>query len=1032
MLRLRLLGPMAADLDGTPVALPPSERARALMAWLALHPGEHSRAEVAAVLWPDAAPSAARASLRTAIWEVRRSCGDSAALRTGRNTVTLGPDGVVVDTALESGGDADPERLLPGLDEEWVRRARTRWADEQGRVLARLADGAHVSGDAAEAVRLSRLRCQLNPLDEGAHRELVDLLLAAGERAQAISEARTFARRLHDEVGVTPSPETRAVHARAQTGSRSGSAATLFGRGRELQALKAALQQAVTGHGQVVVISGEAGIGKTTLVGDLLHRAQAAGARCAVATGVDVGGGTPFGSWLDLAEGLARDARRVPSGQAWPVELNRLSADLGVGLGHPGTPSSAGAPELERIRVFDAVLRLVEWSCADRPCVLVLDDVHRADRVSLRLTAVVGRRVTHLPILLVLTRRTGVRRPEVEALLEDLAAHGAPVSRFDVGPLPDEAVAAVSRSLHRLDAEQLRQVVASSEGNPLLAVETTRALVQGSSGPPPSLRAAVTASIGRLGDDVHTLVQMVAVAGRPLRASEAERLVDRLGLEARDLVERSEGLLAWRDGRLGFRHELLRSAAYAGLGDAAAAHDLIAGVLDPEEHSEIGHHLAAAGRPQDAANAWARAARGARTVGALPEAAALLELAVSQRPSDAELWLELGEVYAWAGRWEESERAWSQALPLLAPERLAAAWCRRGLQFRTVICHPVQALTAYHRARDLLPPDAHPELVRDVLQGLAWGDAVAGSGAQFEQLLEQVSGVPAPPNSHASADALEIRMQGLMRAGRFAEAAAVARGREASLAASRSDRAYALFVNAACALVCVGDDEGALAMADRAVDATRDHGVIGINSLTARAQVLSRLGRHGEAMDLAEDIQARCDRLDAPRLSATARHDRGLVLLRAGRFEEAADLIAQALDTGVADVSLVSAGLARSEALALAGRAKDASAALRHSLLQPVGPADQAWALVPRVAWVQALVALAEGQRVEAMRRLDESEATWRSLAATARAATGQAYVGSLVDLGRPPVLGLVEPERELSRIDRLRQELAPREPVRS
>ena len=130
MLRLRLLGPMAADLDGTPVALPPSERARALMAWLALHPGEHSRAEVAAVLWPDAAPSAARASLRTAIWEVRRSCGDSAALRTDRNTVTLGPDGVVVDTALESGGDADPEQLLPGLDEEWVRRARTRWADD--------------------------------------------------------------------------------------------------------------------------------------------------------------------------------------------------------------------------------------------------------------------------------------------------------------------------------------------------------------------------------------------------------------------------------------------------------------------------------------------------------------------------------------------------------------------------------------------------------------------------------------------------------------------------------------------------------------------------------------------------------------------------------------------------------------------------------------------------------------------------------------------------------------------------------------
>ena len=81
MLRVRLFGEMAVEVDGSPVAPPESARARALLAWLALNPGMHSRGRLAARFWPDVLDSSARASLRSAMWSLRRALGDSAIAR---------------------------------------------------------------------------------------------------------------------------------------------------------------------------------------------------------------------------------------------------------------------------------------------------------------------------------------------------------------------------------------------------------------------------------------------------------------------------------------------------------------------------------------------------------------------------------------------------------------------------------------------------------------------------------------------------------------------------------------------------------------------------------------------------------------------------------------------------------------------------------------------------------------------------------------------------------------------------------------
>jgi hypothetical protein len=130
----------------------------------------------------------------------------------------------------------------------------------------------------------------------------------------------------------------------------------------------AAWAAARAGHGRVVLLTGEAGIGKTRLVTELARRADNAGARIAVGAGVDVGGEAPLAMWQELVPQLARTVPPPPEHADWPAELGRLAPDIPARLGRPKPPPPVASPELERLRVFDAVLRLVEWAASGRCC----------------------------------------------------------------------------------------------------------------------------------------------------------------------------------------------------------------------------------------------------------------------------------------------------------------------------------------------------------------------------------------------------------------------------------------------------------------------------------------------------------------------------------------------------------------------------------------------------------------------------------------------------------------------------------------
>ena len=709
-----------------------------------------------------------------------------------------------------------------------------------------------------------------------------------------------------------------------------------------------------------------------------------------------------------------------PPSAGWPAELGRLAPDLAASLGRPGVPPPVAAPELERLRVFDAVLRLVEWAAGGRPLLLVAEDVHRADRASLSLCAHIGRRLAGLPVLFLLTRRDRPSRPEADALLADAAGRGVEVHEIDLSPLAETEIAAVTRSVAVLGDDDVRRVVAAAEGNPLLAVEQARTLGGGGGALPTSLRAVVRAALGGLPRSARELADGLALAGRALSGAEVGALLPGGPVEA-ELQVLETGLVA-RDGDgLRFRHALLAEAARVDVGDPRRRHEQLAAAVETAAEpagdlvaAEVAVHLRAAGRDDLAGPRWRRAARHARSLGALQEAATFWAEAVRCAPHDPEPRLELAEVHAWLGRRADFEREWQDAIELVAPADRAAAWSRRGNVLRSVLCHPSAGLAAYQRARELLPADADPALRAEVTLGLAQIGATAGDPAVTEALLDEFVALGAEPDPAMVVDFEAARILWLIRLGRLDELEALAVAAATTMdAADRPDQAFAALVSAACGLAAGGDLGAALRTADLALRLTRGVPVLTLPCLAARAHLLSRLGRHDEAVAAAHDQLDMAERLDSPAFVALASNDAGLVALAAGRPAEAAELLRVALD-GDARISRPASRLARAEALAAAGLPAEAAAELRRAVLEPVGAGDQPWALVPRMTRVQGLVALARGDRDTARRRLTESAAGWRQMHPPR---VGDEIMASLVDLGRPPVVGLVDASWELARL---------------
>ncbi|MCX5400710.1 AAA family ATPase [Streptomyces sp. NBC_00102] len=621
LLRLHLLGGFRATRDSGPALADrwPRPGARALVKLLAVVPGHRlHREEAIAVCWPDADPKAAAGSLRVALHAARRALepelapratssylvSDGALLHLDPATVWIDADEAEASarTALADGGVDELSAALDRFTGELLPEDRyARWADDRrGRllllrekVLLRLA-GQHLDrGATAEAAAVAEQVLTGSPAEELAHRILIDAWLRQGLRRRAVHQYHVCREALDTELGVRPGPETERLHRAALAAApapspatpllpaplRAGNAAPpLRGRDAVLERLLAA------GGPPVTLLTGEAGVGKTRLVGEVARRAAAAGTAVLWGGGQDAGGQTPYGAFAEALDGWLVEhsaAERARVGAEYP----ELAAFL-PSLGQVGTTGER-SPEEERDRLFRAGTALLGDLAAARPVLVVLDDLHDADTGSYQLLGYLARRAvqrgTELRFLATYREEelpeADARRSAVASLLRQRLA-----VREELGRLDRESCLAVVRDAVAADAgsteDSSHRVWELSLGNPLFALELARGLPHGQAGDlaPDGVRELVTDRLVRLDADARRMVEALSAAGGDAALTE---LLDVAGhglrppvtgaaaadaLEraiAASLIEERQVVVAGRsEAGVAFRHPLVRLTCY--------------------------------------------------------------------------------------------------------------------------------------------------------------------------------------------------------------------------------------------------------------------------------------------------------------------------------------------------------------------------------------------------------------------------------------------------------------------------------------
>lgn len=1079
MLEIRVIGELEVRLAGKKAALPASRRVRALLGWLAVHPGRHPRSRLAGQFWPDVLDASARASLRSAIWALRSALGPDfgSYLVTDRETVTLAADGLSVDLQEvrrliaqgQPGAALDLCRgdLLQELDDDWVVEAREELRRDIAAALRDLMEQATAADDLAAAAGWARRRAALCPLDESAGADLIGALVRAGDAPAALEALEKLQERLDSELGIMVSGETMALvsqlrrtasrPAQASLHAHRGSSASeqavkpaaggLVGREQDFADLVKAWRAARGGSGGAVLLDGEGGIGKTRLVEELQATARRAVPNVLIAgtTAAGPGRASPFAIWTDALSDLVSMAGHPPEAQAWTADLARIVPALAPGKADTGLATRASAnPQLDRVRLCEAVVQFLAWVSRRAPLLLAFEDLHLADTASLELIAYAGRRLSRTPVLLILTRRRLPSRQDLDAVLGALRSRGALVADIDVRPLADDAARRLIKASADLPAEAVEQIVRLAAGSPLLAVETARAVARDGADLAAGLSGAARLAISRLSAQARVFVEFLAAAGRDLDRPEVASLP--LQNPARAAAEAlGSGLLRTADGQTGFRHALLRDAVYQEIPDPIRTrlHHELAQLLRnrgrPSDSraqytrgsrrglraAEIARHLILAGQDEQAVSYLILAARDARSVAAMTEAADFLTEATAIEPHDPDLLVELAEVEAFRGLLESSDNAFDRALEQISPQdagALISAWLRRGRWLRGGLCHPRESRRSYQNALDVLDRDPASDLSAraEALAGKAWAEAVAGEQAAVDELLAETGRIL---DRDGTGDLLThdigvARGHALIRAGRFTDsfgpliAASAAAGR-----AGRPDMAYSCLSNAASAAACAGEFGRALDFADRCLPLVAPNGLLRLSvyAQVARSAILRRLDRLSEARQACDAAAGYCDRVGLPELDGLVCQERGLLALADADPVAAVASLESALDLH-APVSRPATRLRLAEALALSGQADLAEAELRNVALEPVTPSDFPAALVAWMSRMQGLIASSRGAAALAEKRLAESVTGWQRIARTQDSAqTGADYVAALIDLGRPPVSTLVEPARELA-----------------
>jgi predicted ATPase len=502
-----------------------------------------------------------------------------------------------------------------------------------------------------------------DPLREDTVRQLIALRYAVGDRAGALQEYERFVRRLSAELDVEPMPETIALYEAVVRNTRlPGAAPTIeitppsekvapltlpfVGREADMAHLRVAWSRAAQGHGDIVLIGGEAGIGKTRLAAELAQFVETQGARV-------LWGSTAFTEpmpYQAVVEALSSVLPLLAALEINPIWLSAvvpLLPALATRRGNLAKPSPLDS-ERERARLFEALVQCIEGLAQPRPLLLILEDLHWAGAATIAWLEFFARRVSQHRLLVLLTYRDEeIARAhpwrEVRRRLqtEHHIAHCA-LSRLtasDVETLVAQCEAGGSPAAGRLPAPQL---FAASGGNPLFLTELIRDLNEAGQmatahgdAIPQEVQATIAGRVTRLSDNARFLAEIAAVIGT---AFNIELVREACGWDEAQVLDAVDELLDHHlihevggRGRFDytFTHSLHQAAIYVGVPEpvrrrrhrrvARVMEELYAERLD-DLASQLALHLDRAGEARRAAEYYLRVVRRAQSVHADEEA----------------------------------------------------------------------------------------------------------------------------------------------------------------------------------------------------------------------------------------------------------------------------------------------------------------------------------------------------------------------------------------------------------------------------
>jgi DNA-binding SARP family transcriptional activator len=666
------------------------------VACLALNAGRPvTRERLIAALWGEDAPAGHSQALNVVLSKLRRALGAGVIENAGERAVQLisvahvdlddvqpaldrafaardageWPDVIEAADQVATAADAG---LLPGYEAPWLEDPRRR-LDEHGLQALELRGDAGLALGGAELAHAERAATELverAPFRESGHLLLMRVREAQGNVVEALRVQERLRTLLRDELGVAPGPQVQAEFERLLKAEQSQQAAPapaptppprpaepvreddgqffatrsggrFVGRRAELDALTELFARAAEGQRQLVLLEGEPGIGKTRLAVQFMQACEADGAialygRCDAETHI------PYQPFVEaLRRYVARTSvdRLAP----WSAELGRVVPELIADREMPG-PESA-----DRYRLFDAAADVLTDMARAQPVVLVLDDLHWADKPTLLMLRQLVRAAEESPIMIVASFRD-TERPEVltdilvqlrrEHYYETIALRG--LDEADASELIGEFGSEVPEHVNR-------KLWEGTKGNPFFLEEMVRHLGSGSADGngapwpvelPEGMREVIDRRLASLSDDARDVLTTAAVVGREFSIELLEELgsYDEDKLDA--VVDESVGAHVIAEvpgvyGRFSFTHSLIRQTLYDGLTGTRRGrlHLRVAEALErlDADPRELAHHFSLSPPTRGATKAVEyaqRAARGASAQLAYEEAARLYEVAL--------------------------------------------------------------------------------------------------------------------------------------------------------------------------------------------------------------------------------------------------------------------------------------------------------------------------------------------------------------------------------------------------------------------